>query len=132
MRLLLLLFTIVNSQYLVAQEIQYVKEFQNINHPQIGYWFITPNIVANKQYLDDFEFMLENTPYDFYFLDAREGSNFYDSDQMHDVVKNIVEKAHSKGVKVGMRLKLEQMEKKGISFSENERIFRQISQRKNE
>ena len=38
------------------------------------------------------------------FLTSREGSNFYDTPTWHTAFKNIVARAHKKGVKVGLQL----------------------------
>lgn len=89
-----------------AQEVVRLVQFENRNHPQVGYWFLTPDIVEDDRYLADFEEMLDKAPYDLYFLDAREGASFNNLDPMHQVVKNIVERAHERDVKVGIRLYL--------------------------
>lgn len=76
---------------------------ENTNHPQIGYWFLTPPIIESGKYMDDLDAMIDNTYLDFFFLDAREGANFEDTETMHKVVANIVERAHERNVKIGMR-----------------------------
>src|ERR1051325_10003606 len=88
-----------------AQKISYVDEFANENHPEIGYWFISPNLITEeKKYLLHVDSIADNSKYTLVFLTAREGANFYDYEKMHPVFKEIVAAAHRKGLKVGLQL----------------------------
>jgi hypothetical protein len=89
---------------LKAQKTEYVKEFSNANHPEIGYWFISPNLLTNDRYLPNIDSIVTRCKYTMLFLTSREGSNFYDIPTWHTAFKNIVARAHSKGVKVGLQL----------------------------
>jgi hypothetical protein len=88
-----------------AQKIAYVNQFANENHPEIGYWFISPNLYTDtKLYLRHIDSIAENCKYTLIFLTSREGANFYDFEKMHPVFKDIVDHAHKKGVQVGLQL----------------------------
>ena len=89
---------------LKAQKIDYIKEFGNANHPEIGYWFISPNLLTNDRYLPNIDSIVTRCKYTMLFLTSREGSNFYDTPTWHTAFKNIVARAHKKGVKVGLQL----------------------------
>jgi hypothetical protein len=91
-------------QSLPAQNIQYVERFNNENHPEIGYWFISPDLLQNDEYLKSLDTIAKECPYTLLFLTARDGATFYDYDLMHPVFKAIVAKAHQYGLKVGLQL----------------------------
>ena len=97
--LLLLIFN--NAE---AQTIQYVSKFANENHPEIGYWFISPSLLRNDNYLVHLDTIAQKCPYTLLFLTARDGANFYDFSLMHPVFQQIVSQAHKKGLKVGLQL----------------------------
>lgn len=84
-------------------KIEYIKEFKNSNHPQIAYWFLMPGILENGQYLKDLDQMAEKNPFDFIYLDARNGSSFSDVEKMHPILEKIVAKAHEHNIRVGYR-----------------------------
>ena len=46
-----------------AQSIQYIKEFPNINHPEIGYWFFTPTLSQDERYLDTLKSIADRCKY---------------------------------------------------------------------
>jgi len=87
-----------------AQTVGYVPKFKNENHPEIGYWFISPNLVPEDQYLSHLENIEKNCPYTLLFLTARDGASFYDYKVFHPVFQKIVAEAHKKGLKVGLQL----------------------------
>ncbi len=97
--LLLLIFNVA-----VAQTIKYVSKFANENHPEIGYWFISPSLLPNDNYLVHLDTIAQKCPYTLLFLTARDGANFYDFSLMHPVFQKIVSQAHKKGLKVGLQL----------------------------
>lgn len=99
-----LLFT-GSAGILLAQKTTYVPEFANENHEQIGYWFISPNLINEENlYLKHIDSIAEKCKYTLIFLTAREGANFYDYQKMYPVFKNLVAAAHKKGLKVGLQL----------------------------
>ncbi len=80
-----------------------IPAINNSNHPQIAYWFLTPEILVNDQYLTDLNYMIDHTLFDFIFLDARNGCNFDNVTVMHPVLEKIVALAHKRNIKIGYR-----------------------------
>ncbi len=75
----------------------------NSNHPQVAYWFLTPEILVNDKYLADLDYMIDHTLFDFIFLDARNGCSFDNVEVMHPVMEKIVALAHKRNIKIGYR-----------------------------
>ena len=94
-----------------SQGIQYVSDFKNSNHPQIAYWFLTPEILVNDQYLADLDKMISHSLFDFIYLDARDGCSFDNLEVMHPVVAKIVALAHQRNVKIGYRAHVKRPDK---------------------
>ncbi|OYU54793.1 MAG: hypothetical protein CFE25_12405 [Chitinophagaceae bacterium BSSC1] len=88
-------------------KIQYVDRLENSQHPQIAYWFLTPAILENGQYLKDLDSIMDHSYFDFLFLDAREGASLDDTKKMLPIVSNIVQAAHRRNIKIGYRAHLE-------------------------
>ncbi|HVT83557.1 MAG TPA: hypothetical protein VHD35_00070 [Chitinophagaceae bacterium] len=87
-----------------SQDINYVKRFANENHPEIGYWFISPDLLKDNRYLEELDSIIHQCPYTLVFLTARDGADFYDFKTMYPVFKKIVETAHRSGLKIGLQL----------------------------
>jgi hypothetical protein len=87
-----------------AQKIQYVKEFQNKNHPEIGYWFFTPTLSQDERYLDTLKSIIDRCKYTMLFLSSRENANFLNDSLYHPIFKNIVAYAHKRGIKIGLQM----------------------------
>lgn len=94
---------IINSSF-KKLDVHYVDEFPNANHPQIIYWFITPDILENDKYLSDLEYIAANAPFDMIYITAREGVDFYDDKTMHPVFEKMVKRAHELDIKIGLQL----------------------------
>jgi hypothetical protein len=99
-----MLFTSENVCAQTSSNIEYVKGFENKNHPQIAYWFLTPAIVDTDSYLSYMDNMLDHSYFDFIFLDAREGSSFDNVEKMHPVLEKIVAHAHERHIRIGIRM----------------------------
>lgn len=98
---ILFLFGVI---FLSAQQLKYIGRFLNENHPEIGYWFISPDLLQNEAYLKNLDTIAKECPYTLLFLTARDGADFYKYDIMHPVFKKLVNKAHQYGLKVGLQL----------------------------
>ena len=83
--------------------IKKIPGINNSNHPQIAYWFLTPEILVNDKYLTDLNYMIDHTLFDFIFLDARNGCSFENVAVMHPVMEKIVAFAHKRNIKIGYR-----------------------------
>ena len=104
---LLILIISLSGKAQKNTSVEYVSEFKNSNHPQIAYWFLTPGILENGQYLKDLDNMMERNPFDLIYLDARNGASFGDVGKMHPILEKIVNKAHERNIKVGYRTQVE-------------------------
>lgn len=102
-----LVFVFISVPRLVFSQqntkVAYISEFKNTNHPQVAYWFLTPEILENGRYLDDLDNIMKTSPFDFIFLDARNGASFGNPGKMHPVLENIVSRAHQHNIKIGFR-----------------------------
>lgn len=98
------LLIVVYFKSIDAQSIKYVTKFADENHPEIGYWFISPDLLENEQYLQELDSVIHQCPYTLVFLSARAGADFYNYRTMHPVFKKIVAKAHRYGLKIGLQL----------------------------
>ncbi|MDP4226924.1 MAG: hypothetical protein Q8910_11145 [Bacteroidota bacterium] len=85
-------------------KLDYVKAFDNVNHPEICYWFFSENMIKNDRYMNVLDSLAHQSLYTFIFLTARNGVDFYDYDRMRPIFRKIVEKAHSYGIKIGLQL----------------------------
>ena len=95
----------VGLKWAQAQEIEYVPKFANENHPEIGYWFITPKLIGDeKKILANIDSIADKCMYTMLFLTSREGANFYDFPLLHPVFQKLVAEGHRKGLKVGLQL----------------------------
>lgn len=102
----LIIFVFSTQSLLFSQQntdIEYISYFKNTNHPQITYWFLTPEILVNDKYLKDLDEMIDRLLFDFIYLDARNGTSFGDVEKMHPVMEKIVALAHKRNVKIGYR-----------------------------
>ena len=102
--IILLFFFLAGFKFLDAQSVKYVKQFTNENHPEIGYWFISPDLLENGRYLEELDSIIYQCPYTLVFLTARDGATFYDFNVMHPVFQKLVAKAHQHGLKIGLQL----------------------------
>jgi hypothetical protein len=84
--------------------INYVTSFDNINHPEVAYWFFSKDMLNPVRYKGKIDSLSKNGKYTFLFLTARNGINFYDAPAMHPIFKDLVDYAHSKGLKIGLQI----------------------------
>ncbi|MFT3934854.1 MAG: hypothetical protein QM726_14615 [Chitinophagaceae bacterium] len=103
--ILLLLTTCIAFGGIQAQKINYVDAFANKNHPEIGYWFISPALIKDeKGTVAKMDSIATQCKYTLIFLTSREEADFYDIKACHDVFQKIVATAHKHGIKVGLQL----------------------------
>ncbi len=84
--------------------ISYVDAFENVNHPQVAYWFITEDQHQPKVYKAKIDSFAKFSKYTLVFLTERAGYSFYDSTNMHPIFKDMVAYAHQKGLKLGLQI----------------------------
>ena len=88
-----------------SRQTLYVSNFANENHEQIGYWFITPSLIADiKKAVANIDSIATKCNYTMFFLTAREGANFFDVNLLYPVFKQLVAEGHRKGIKIGLQL----------------------------
>lgn len=92
--------------FLQAQKtvVNYVDAFENSNHPQVAYWFITTDQHNPSVYKAKIDSFVKYSKYNLVFLTEREGYSFYDSTHMHPIFKGMVAYAHQKGLKLGLQI----------------------------
>ena len=105
----LLTFTlIVGSNFqLKAQlktSVKYVNSFENMNHPQVAYWFFSKDMLNPERFEGKIDSLAKFSKYTLIFLTSRNGVDFYDAAKMHPVFEQLVKYAHSKGLKIGLQL----------------------------
>lgn len=83
--------------------IRFVSEIPDAHFPELLYWFLTPETMRNKQYLNDVEHITRDTPFTFTFLTPRNGTELY-SPETHAAIAALVADAHRHGLKVGIQL----------------------------
>lgn len=87
-----------------SQQIKYVDHFENVNHPEIGYWFVSPDLLEGDYYLRYLDTIATTCPYSLIFLTAREGADFFNTKQFHPVFEKLVAAAHRYDIKMGLQL----------------------------
>jgi hypothetical protein len=92
------------AQLASGADVDYVERIGNANHPEIAYWFFAPNMLEHDAYLTTLDQITAAAPYTLVFLTARNGVNFYDFPKMHPVFQTLVERAHRKGLRIGLQL----------------------------
>jgi len=119
---LILAFTSGNKIYAQGQgaKVEYVKAFDNINHPEICYWFFSANMFENDRYLKVVDSLAHNSLYTLIFITARNGVDFYDFDKMRPIFNKLVARGHSLGLKIGLQL---WDNKKDIAIENTERCI---------
>ncbi len=85
-------------------KVTWVGRIGNVNHPEIGYWFISPDLLENDRYMEELDTIIHQCPYTLVFLTARAGADFYDVKTMHPVFRRLVDEAHKNGLKIGLQL----------------------------
>ncbi len=87
-----------------AVQVQHVERMPNTANPELLYWFINPKELADRNDLHDLDQVAADGTFDFVFLTARNGVDFYDYEKMRPAFQELVARAHAKGIKVGLQL----------------------------
>ena len=102
--IIVLLLLSCNIGHAQAIKINYVNSFNNEHHPEIIYWFFSPDMLPAAKYKAEINNFAKNSKYTMIFLTARHGVDFYDIKKMHPILKQVVDYAHKKGLKIGLQL----------------------------
>jgi hypothetical protein len=84
--------------------IQHVERIPDKTNPELLYWFTSPNEIKDQAYVRDLDLIAANGTFNFTFLTQREGADFFNFAVMHPIFKDLVARAHAKGIKVGLQL----------------------------
>lgn len=84
--------------------IKHVERIPDTANPELLYWFISPTEIANHAYVRALDLIAAKGTFNLIFLTQREGADFYDYPTMHPIFKDLVARAHAKGIKVGLQL----------------------------
>jgi len=126
-KILIFFFSILifNSIYFevsaIKKSIVYVDSFKNSHHPNMSYWMFSPQVFASDYCLNTLDSISQNSRFDFIFISARKGANFYDFRTMHSIFLKLVETAHRKGIKIG--LQLDEDKHSQVELSNTERVI---------
>ncbi len=104
-----LLFLLVSLEAQVfaqksISKIAYLKSFNNVNHPQIAYWFFNKDMLVEQAWKTKIDSLAANSNYTMVFLSSRHGVDFFDPAKMKPIFSSFVKYAHEKGLKVGLQL----------------------------
>lgn len=98
------LFVFVTQALSAQNNIQYIQQFPNTNHPQIAYWFFNKDMLNEVAWKNKIDSISAYSKYDFIFLSARNGTDFFDPEKMSPIFSSLVEYAHKKRLKIGLQL----------------------------
>jgi hypothetical protein len=104
--LLVCLFILLFGGRAVSQQTStsYVTSFENVNHPEVAYWFFAANMMPEERYKAKIDSFVKYSKYTLIFLTERDGCNFHDHKTMHPVFEKLVKYAHQKGLKIGLQI----------------------------
>jgi hypothetical protein len=83
---------------------QFIDSFNNINHPQVAYWFFSKDMLNEAVWKNKIDSLAANSKYTLIFLTARNGVDFFEPEKMHDIFLGVVHYAHQKGIQIGLQL----------------------------
>lgn len=82
-------------------QVRYEDPIPNARYPELVYWFVTPETLDPSRYTRDIQHIAQDTVFDFPFLTARNGVNFYSTPGAHDAVAGMVKEAHQNALRIG-------------------------------
>ena len=106
----ILVFILVNLLFIGAKtqmpsgNIQYINSFNNLNHPEIAYWFFNKDMLNDITWKNKIDSLASTSKYTLIFLTARNGVDFFEPEKMKPIFSNLVAYAHKKGLQIGLQL----------------------------
>ncbi len=85
-------------------KVEYLEDIENANHPQVLYWFWTPDMIEEGTYIEELENIYETMSFDLLFMTSRDGLSFFDYDQVVKPFRETVKRAHELNIKIGLQL----------------------------
>lgn len=98
-------FSTINAQK-QGIVVNYVKNIENENHPQIGYWLFNKEMLVDRKYRQLIDTISQKSKFDLLFLtcQGKDKVNLFDVKTMHPVLTDLVDYANKKGVRIGLQL----------------------------
>jgi hypothetical protein len=87
-----------------SSNIQYINSFNNLNHPEIAYWFFNKDMLNEISWKNKIDSLAISSKYTLIFLTARNGVDFFETEKMKPIFTNLVAYAHKKGIQIGLQL----------------------------
>jgi len=84
--------------------VEHVQRLPNMNNPELMYMFVQPEQLQDHEYLKEMDSIAAHGTYDFVFLTQRGSADFYDVEKMHPIFRELVARAHQRGIRVGLQL----------------------------
>jgi hypothetical protein len=100
----------------------YVNSFDNVNHPQVAYWFFAANMLPEERYKAKIDSFVKYSKYTLVFLTERNGVSFSDITLMHPILQKLVAYAHTKGLKIGLQI---WKNNKGVTEENTDRLIQE-------
>jgi len=100
--LLVIMMHLVTSSQKI--KVDYVNSFDNVNHPQVAYWFFAANMMPEEVYKRKIDSFAKYSKYTLIFLTERNGCHFDSITIMHPIFAKLVAYAHLKGLKIGLQI----------------------------
>ena len=105
---LLLTCLLIMTIHLIASsqkiKLDYVNSFDNVNHPQVAYWFFAANMMPEEVYKRKIDSFAKYSKYTLIFLTERNGCHFDSITTMHPIFEKLVAYAHQKGLQIGLQI----------------------------
>ena len=101
-------------------KVQYEDPVANAHYPELVYWFVTPDTLAPARYSQDIQHIAHDTAFDFPFLTARNGVNFFTTPAAHDSIAAMVKEAHQNGLRMGATFEIQDIDSMRPFAFENE------------
>jgi hypothetical protein len=100
----LCMLLMLTQQSKAQNNIQYIEQFPNTNHPQIAYWFFNKDMLNEAAWKNKIDSLAAYSKYTLIFLTARNNVDFFDPEKMKPLFSSLVDYAHKKGLKIGLQL----------------------------
>lgn len=85
--------------------VTYIKQIENQNHPQIGYWLFNKEMLVERKYRQVIDTIAQKSKFDLLFLtcQGKDKVNLFDVKTMHPVLSDLVDYAQKKGIGIGLQ-----------------------------
>ena len=105
-------------------KIRYEDPIRNRRYPELVYWFVTPETLNSARYTQDTQHIAHDTEFDFPFLTARNGVDFFTQPAAHDAVAGIVREGHRNGLRIGATFALQSIDStRKFSFDDEQTVI---------